>query len=78
LRILELPLRDLAVALEWPLVVSVPLAAVLAVARVATDGVSPVPRLATLVVAGIAVYAASVAAFARGEVKEITAAFRSS
>jgi len=78
LRILELPLRDLALALEWPLVVSLPLTVVLAVGRVTTGGVSPVMRLLTLVLAGLVVYTVSVALFARGEVKEIRAAFRSS
>jgi O-antigen/teichoic acid export membrane protein len=78
LRILELRLRDLVLALEWPLLVSVPLTAVLALARETTGGVSPVLRLVMLAVAGFAAYAASVAVFARGEVKEIAAAFRSS
>lgn len=78
LRILQLPFRQLLSSLERPLFCSLPLAAVLAAITLSMDSVTPVARLGVLVGSGALVYLASVMTLARGEVRAITAAFRSS
>ncbi len=78
LRILELPLRRLLSSLERPLLCSLPLAAVLVAVSVSLGEVTPAARLGALLASGGLVYGASLAMLARGEVRAITAAFRSS
>jgi hypothetical protein len=77
LRILELPLGTFAAELRRPLLCSLPLIAALSVLTLSLHGTGPVVRLLLLAAAGIAVYAVSVMTIARGEVRAITSAFRS-
>jgi O-antigen/teichoic acid export membrane protein len=77
LRILELPLGAFAAELRRPLLCSLPLIAALSVLTLSLGGTGPVVRLLLLAAAGIGVYAVSVMTIARGEVRAITSAFRS-
>jgi O-antigen/teichoic acid export membrane protein len=78
LRLLDLPLRELLANIERPAVCSVPLLLGLLAVLASTRTLSPWIQLLMLVICGTAVYAASTLAFARGELRAITAAFRSS
>jgi O-antigen/teichoic acid export membrane protein len=78
LRILDLPLRELLANVERPAVCSVPLLLGLLAVLASTHALSDWLQLLALVVCGVAVYSASTLAFARGELRAITAAFRSS
>jgi O-antigen/teichoic acid export membrane protein len=78
LRILELRLLELLENIERPALCSVPLAVCLVVLQFPTGGLADGVELALLVVCGTAVYLASALAFARGELRTIAAAFRSS
>jgi hypothetical protein len=78
LRILELPLRELLANVERPAVCSVPLLLGLLAVLASTHSLSAWIQLLVLVFCGAVVYAASTLAFARGELRAITAAFRSS
>jgi O-antigen/teichoic acid export membrane protein len=78
LKVLELPLRRLIANVERPAVCSVPLIVCLLGIQTSTSGLAPGIELLVLVLCGIAVYAGSALAFARGELRAITAAFRSS
>jgi O-antigen/teichoic acid export membrane protein len=77
LRVLDLPLGQLMTNIERPTICSLPLAISLLAAEALTRGVAPVLQLSLLVVFGTAVYAASAYLLARGELRAITAAFRS-
>jgi O-antigen/teichoic acid export membrane protein len=77
LRTLDMSLRELLANVERPAVCSVPLAISLVVLQVATTRLDDGLELAVLVACGVAVYAASALAFARGEIQAITTAFRS-
>ena len=59
-----------------PALCSIPLAICLLVLQVPTARIAPGIQLALLIVCGIAVYAVAALAFARGELRAITAAFR--
>jgi hypothetical protein len=72
-----LPLGQLMANIERPTICSLPLAISLLAAEALTRSVAPVLQLALLVVFGTAVYAASAYLLARGELRAITAAFRS-
>ncbi len=78
LRILDLRLGELGEELARPLLCSIPLAAVLAGMTASLQGVGAGTLLVVLVASGVMVYAASVMALARDELKAIAAAFRSS
>jgi O-antigen/teichoic acid export membrane protein len=78
LRILELRLLELLENIERPALCSVPLAVCLVVLQFPTGGLADGVELALLVVCGTAVYLASALALARGELRTIAAAFRSS
>ena len=77
LRALDLPLRVLIASVERPVVCSVPLIVCLLAVRVPTDRLTPGIQLLLLVISGITVYAGSAFLLARGELRAITAAFRS-
>jgi O-antigen/teichoic acid export membrane protein len=77
LRILHLPLGELAASLERPVACSIPLVLVLVAVMVSSQGTPAAERLAMLVGAGGLVYAGAVVSLARGEVKAIAAALRS-
>jgi O-antigen/teichoic acid export membrane protein len=78
LRILELGLRELLANIERPALCSVPLAVCLVALQVPTSGLADGVELALLVVCGTAVYLVSALALARGELRTIATAFRSS
>ena len=77
LKVLDLGFRELVANVERPVVCSVPLALCLLALQLPTAGLDDGLELALLVVCGAAVYVASALAFARGELRAITAAFRS-
>jgi O-antigen/teichoic acid export membrane protein len=77
LRTLELPLRELLVNVERPAVCSVPLAICLIGLQAGTARLDDGLELVVVVICGIAVYAVSALTFARGEIRAITTAFRS-
>jgi O-antigen/teichoic acid export membrane protein len=77
LRILDLRPRELLANVERPAVCSVPLAACLLALQVPTGGLGDGLELAVLVICGAVVYAVSALALARGEIRAITTAFRS-
>jgi O-antigen/teichoic acid export membrane protein len=77
LRILDLRLRDLLVRLERPAVCSLPPSVVLVVFELSTwPHLQEAARLGVLVGCGICIYAVSVCAFGRAEIRTIAAAFR--
>jgi lipopolysaccharide exporter len=78
LRILELRLRELFANIERPALCSVPLAVCLFALQVPAGRLGAGLELALLVVCGTAVYLASALALARGELRTIATAFRSS
>ena len=78
LRLLELPFRKLIANVERPAVCSVPLIISLLAVRALTASLPSGIQLLILVICGLAVYAAAILALARGELRAITAAFRSS
>jgi O-antigen/teichoic acid export membrane protein len=77
LRVLDLPLRELVANVERPAVCSVPLALCLLLVLASTGGLAAGLQLALLVICGAAVYVGSTFVLARGELRAITAAFRS-
>jgi PST family polysaccharide transporter/lipopolysaccharide exporter len=77
LKILELPLRELLHNLRRPALCTVPLAVTMLALLLATPSLREIVQLLLLLVAGIAVYAASLATVGRHEVRTIAAAFRS-
>ena len=70
--------RQLLENIERPALCSVPLAVCLVVLQFPTGSLADGVELALLVVCGTAVYLASALALARGELRTIAAAFRSS
>jgi Polysaccharide biosynthesis C-terminal domain len=78
LKVLDLPLRDLVTNVERPAACSLPLAVSLIILSVPTAGLAAGIQLLVLVISGVGVYAASASVLARGELRAITAAFRSS
>jgi O-antigen/teichoic acid export membrane protein len=77
LRTLDLPLRTLLEAIERPVVCTLLLALCLLALRLTTD-LGALSELALLTVCGLVVYAGSAFVLARGELRAITTAFRSS
>jgi O-antigen/teichoic acid export membrane protein len=77
LRALDLPFRELIANVERPAVCSVPLVVCLITLRFPTDGLAEGIQLLVLTICGFAVYAGSAFALARGELRAISAAFRS-
>lgn len=78
LRVLDLPLRELLANVERPAVCSVPLLLGLLAVLASTHALSEWVQLLALVICGTAIYTVSTLALARGELRAITAAFRSS
>jgi O-antigen/teichoic acid export membrane protein len=78
LKVLDLPLSELIANVERPAMCSVPLIACLLGVRASTGGFAAGIQLLVVVICGVAVYAGATLALARGELRAITAAFRSS
>ena len=78
LRLLELPFRRLIATVERPAVCSVPLIISLLAVSALTGSLPAGIQLLILVICGVAVYAAAILALAPGELRAISAAFRSS
>ena len=76
-RALDLPLRELIANVERPAVCSLPLVVALLMVGVATAGLAAGIQLLLMTICGLVVYGASAFALARGELRAITAAFRS-
>jgi hypothetical protein len=77
IRVLELPLRELVVSIQRPAACSVPLVLCLLLVLASTGGLAAGLQLALLGICGTAAYVGSVLILARGELRAITAAFRS-